>query len=138
MVITLIISFVLENGSWITIPLVMAYWAFLMIFCIGIAWFLSLITLVLRDIQQSIGLVLMLVIIISPFAYTPDMVPGTLKLLLIFNPLSYFVYAFQAALVNSELPAWSTLAMVVGLSTFTFGAGYKFFNKKSHAFFDYA
>ena len=46
---------------------------------IGMAWIVSLLNVVFRDLQNLIAAVLMILLIASPIAYTPAMVPANLR-----------------------------------------------------------
>lgn len=120
------------------IVLVPVVWILLAMFGIGLAWILSLISLVVRDVQQMLPLVMMALLILSPFAYTPAMVPPSLKILLYLNPLSYFVFCFQDLLVFGRLPDPMHLGVAALLGLSLFGLGFTFFRKAKHVFFDYA
>ena len=72
---------------------------------IGIVWAFALANLVVRDVQHMIGFLIILLMISSPIAFTPDMVPASLKVLLYANPLAYYVMSFQSVLVLGRLPA---------------------------------
>ena len=43
----------------------------------GVVWGFSIANLVVKDVQQMIGYIVMVLLIVSPIAYTPDMVPPT-------------------------------------------------------------
>ena len=136
--ITLTLGFILGKTSWQAVFLVPVFWLLLMMFAIGLGWMLSLISLVAKDIQHGIGLILMLVMILSPFAYTPEMVPGALKFIIYFNPLSYFVLSFQQLIAYG---AWPDIVPALGsvfLGLGSFLLGYSVFLKAKFAFFDYA
>ena len=121
------------------------YWTYLLIpvlvllqmmFVAGIVWFLSIINLVARDIQQILSLVTMLLMILSPVAYTPSMVPASLKLIIWLNPFSYFVFAYQDIFVYAIVSKHIFIAG--GISLFFFFSGYFFFQKVKTIFYDYA
>jgi lipopolysaccharide transport system permease protein len=120
------------------IALVPLVWLSMTLFGVGLSWILSLLSLIARDIQQVLPLVMMGLMILSPFAYTPEMVPPALKPILYLNPLSYFVFCFQDLLSFGRLPHWGNFAaaLVLGLSTFMLG--FFFFRRAKHIFFDYA
>lgn len=136
--ITLVFGFALGRTSWQAVLLVPVFWALLLMFAIGLGWMLSLISLVARDIQHSLGLVIMLVTVLSPFAFTPDMVPSSLRALIYLNPLSYFVLTFQQLICfgtwPDEVPACGALVLGVGI----FFLGFTVFQRAKHVFFDYA
>jgi lipopolysaccharide transport system permease protein len=107
-------------------------------FVTGLVWVLSLLTLAVRDIQQLLQYATIILLIVTPIAYTPDMIPGALRLLALANPLYYFTAAFQAALVFGALPAPSILAGCVVLAFGSLFAGYWIFQRVKLAFYDYA
>lgn len=104
LVITLIAGFSLGRTSWQAVLLVPVFWILLLMFAMGIGWMLSLLSLVARDIQHGLGLVTMLLFVLSPFAYTPEMVPQALKPLLYLNPMSYYVMTFQQLICYGTWP----------------------------------
>ena len=99
---------------------------------------LSLVTLVARDIQHVLGLILLALFILSPCAYTPERVPTGLRGLSYFNPLSYFVLAFQQTICYGNWPGGDTLLPSAAISMVTFFAGFALFRRVKFAFFDYA
>ena len=136
--ITLLGGYWLGLTSWQAPVMVPVLWLVLLLFTCGVGWVLSLLTLVAKDIQQGISLVLMVLTILSPFAYTPDMVPPQLKLLLYFNPLSYFVLAFQEVICLGTWPSADTLLPAIALSLTAFFGGFWMFRRTKYVFFDYA
>lgn len=135
---TLVVGFALGRSSWQAVLLVPFFWVLLLMFAIGIGWIFSLFSLVARDIQNGLGLIIMLLFVLSPFAYTPDMVPGALKIFLYINPMSYFVLVFQQLICYGTWPDLIPAigAVVLGLGSF-FG-GFVVFQRAKYAFFDYA
>jgi lipopolysaccharide transport system permease protein len=113
-------------------------WVLLAMFCAGLCWILSLVSLVVRDVQQVLPLFMMALLILSPSAYTPEMVPSGLKLLVYLNPLSYFVFSFQALLAFGKMPDASHVAAVACIAFGTFWLGFVFFRKAKYVFFEYA
>jgi lipopolysaccharide transport system permease protein len=113
-------------------------WVLLIMFVMGLTWILSLVVLVARDIQQAIGIVFMAVMVLSPMAYTPEMVPNNLKFILFLNPVSYFVLCFQSTLAFGRVPESSTLAMATLLGGGVFALGLQFFRRTKFVFMDYA
>jgi lipopolysaccharide transport system permease protein len=112
-------------------------WLLLLLFVTGLGWFLSLVTLIVRDVQHVIGLALMVLMILSPFAYTPDMVPAGLRVILYLNPLSYFVLAFQECIAYGSWPSAAVLLPAVALAAGSFLLGFWFFRSAKFVFFDY-
>lgn len=136
--ITLILGFVLGRTSWQALLLVPFFWVALLMFATGIGWMFSLLSLVARDIQHGMGLVIMLLFVLSPFAYTPDMVPATLRPFLYLNPLSSFVLTFQQLICYGTWPDPVPAAVAVSLGVGTFLGGFSVFQRAKYVFFDYA
>ena len=133
-------AFTLAAGtaSGASLAMVPLLWLLMLMLCCGLGWLLSLVSLVARDVQQALPLAMMALTILSPFAYTPEMVPASLKALLYLNPLSYLVFCFQDLLAFGRLPQPLALGMVTAMALASFGAGFVFFRRAKHVFFDYA
>src|SRR3546814_15309783 len=67
---------------------------------------------------------------LSPIAYTPDMLPDALRLLIYFNPLAYYIVALQSLIVLATLPDWpiilgtlvfSAVSLLLGANVFKIG-----------------
>lgn len=138
LIITLTAGYALGQTSWQAILLVPIFWVLLLMFAMGIGWIFSLFSLVARDIQHGLGLVTMLLFVLSPFAYTPEMVPAALKPIIYLNPLSYFVLTFQQLICYGTWPdpLIASTAAVLGIGSFFVGFGV--FQRAKYVFFDYA
>ena len=135
---TLIAAIILDRATLITFVGVPILWLLLLMFITGLGWFLSLMTLVFRDIQQFIGLILISMFMLSPIAYTPEMVPPALKVILYANPLAYFVMAFQSVICYGVVPEPLVVCATLVLGCGTWLSGYWFFRRAKFVFFDYA
>lgn len=135
--ITLSMALVLGKTSFWLLPMIALFWLLLVMFAIGLGWIFSLLSLVARDIQHTLSLLMMLLFILSPFAYTPDMVPLKLRPFLYLNPLSYFVLSFQQMICYGNLPEPLSAGGVVVLGVLGFSVGLLIFHKVKFVFFDY-
>jgi lipopolysaccharide transport system permease protein len=104
----------------------------------GVVWILSLASLVLRDIQHVLIFASIVLLIVTPIAYTVDMAPGPMKLVVYANPLSYFLIALHDTVVFGRLPSPEIACAVVLLGSLSVGTGYWIFQKAKQVFFDYA
>jgi len=77
-------------------------------------------------------------VVLSPAAYTPEMVPNGLKFIIYANPLSYYVLSFQDLVCYGRVPPLSYLTAVITLAFASFGFGAWFFKRTKYVFFDYA
>lgn len=107
-----------------------------LMFASGIVWILSILNLLIKDIQQSLSFITMLLMIISPIAYTPSMVPSALKLIIYLNPFSYYVWSYQDLFVNGTLSLNIVIASAISLISFSFGFG--FYKKSKKVFYEFA
>ena len=97
------------------------------LFTIGIVWFLSCVNIIYRDTSQAIGLVMVLLMFLSPIAYTQDMVPAGLELVVRLNPLSYLIDGYRGALLFNRLPDLAGLSAFAGLAVATLLTGHRYF-----------
>lgn len=134
---TVFVALFMGKLSWTTL-LVPMVWFLQVMFVVGIVWVLSLASLVFRDIQQSLNFVTMALLIVTPIAYTVDMVPPTLRAVVYLNPLSYFVFAFHDLIVFGKAPATVMVSIMVVLALSSYGAGFHIFQRAKKVFFDYA
>ena len=107
-----------------------------LMFTTGVVWVLSILNLVLKDIQQSLSFVTMLLMIMSPIAYTPAMVPSALKLIIYLNPFSYYVWSYQDIFVRGVVT--HNLVIATGISLVSFTLGYFFYGKTKKVFYEFA
>lgn len=134
--ITLLAATIMGRTSWNALIALPVLWILLVMFICGLGWILSLVSLVVRDIQQGLALILMILMIMSPFAYTPDMVPSSMKMILYFNPLSYYVMSFQEVICYGQWPSLKTFVPALLISFGTFIGGFWVFIKTKTVFLD--
>ncbi len=137
MVLILIGGFFLGKASivWFMVPLVLML---LSIFLIGVTWILSLANLLIKDVQQLLAYVTIILLIASPIAYTKSMLPSALQSLIYFNPLAYYIISMQDLIVLGTMP---DLPIIMGMFVFSFSSlliGAYVFGRAKQAFFDYA
>lgn len=121
MAVTVVGALATGMATW-SLLLLPVIWAFQVLALLGVTWVLSLVNIVLRDLTHLIGVLLILLLIASPIAYTTDAVPTSLKFILALNPLAYFILAYHAAVVGEIPSALVTLGVVVfSIGSFAFG-----------------
>ena len=137
LLIMLVLSFYLKKISFYTLLFPVVFFLFL-VFANGIGKILSLFSIILSDFNYIISITMMLLIIFSPFAYTPEMVPSGFKFFLWVNPLAYYVIFFQDVILFQKLPDNEIIFGVLSISIIAHFLGNKFFNQAKHIFFDNA
>jgi len=135
---TLLLGYVQGRTGWEAAVFVPIFWVLLVMFAISIGWMFSLLALVAKDIQHGLGLISMLLIVLSPFAYTPEMVPTLLKPIIYLNPLSYFVLTFQSLICYGTMPDLVPMVGAVVLGVGGFLMSFTLFQRAKSVFFDYA
>lgn len=106
------------------------------LFTIGIIWILSSLNVYFRDLQNIISVIILMLMMISPIAYTADMVPANLRPILGFNPLYYIIIAHQDCLMLGRFPSGSIFWVLLIMSVLSFSGGYWFFTRMKKAFID--
>ncbi|MDF1610270.1 ABC transporter permease [Hoeflea sp. YIM 152468] len=136
-IIITLISTALGYAQFWAVAAVLVMWVVLLMFIVGLAWYISLLTLAYRDISHGLGLFNMLIVLLSPAAYTADMVPERMKLILYVNPFSYFVRSFQSVICFGELPTLLDAGVSLFLAVFVFYTGFRFFKRAKHVFVEF-
>lgn len=104
-------------------------WLLQVMFMIGVVWIVSSVNTYVRDIQSASGLLIFFLMIVSPIAYTPEMVPEELRGTLELNPLYYIIIPWQDVLVHGMFPRGETFIVLVFLAGSVFIGGFWFFSR---------
>lgn len=109
----------------------------LLIFTLGVIWFLSAIAVVVPDIAQIVNIALLLFMFISPIGFTIDSVPARVRALVYLNPLTYLIEGFRYALIGVRVsPVWHDPVFLALSLLFALVAA-TFFRRMSPIFSDY-
>ena len=108
------------------------------LFLIGVCWMFSLVNLVFRDLQNIMSFLVMAIMVASPIAYTPDMVPEKIRFFLYLNPMAHFILIYQSIVVHGESPPMSSLVTVTVLSVVVFTMGFFMFTRLKKVIANYA
>jgi lipopolysaccharide transport system permease protein len=82
----------------------LAIWPALLLFVAGVAWMLSALGVYFRDLGQLAVTVVPALMFVTPIFYPSQAVPEGARLLLMANPLSWFVEAGRGALFDGTWP----------------------------------
>ena len=135
-VVVLVGTVISKGFSW-TLFLLPVIWLLQIIGLVGVNWLLSLSTIIFRDMQNLITVILMMLMVASPIAYTPDMVTGMMVYLVYVNPFAYFVVGYQKVLILREMPDLITTAGIILIPTIFFLLGNWLFTNGKRAVIDY-
>ncbi|MCE5252291.1 ABC transporter permease [bacterium] len=132
----LLIALIILNKLGIWGFLLPVIWFSQILFSIGLIWILSSLNVYFRDLQSIVPVFSIMLLFVTPIAYTPDMIPAAMKPFLLLNPLYYYVTAYQDALMLNRFPREGTLFIAFGIGIVMFMVGYYFFSKMKVIFVD--
>ena len=112
-------------------------WLAQLLFMAGMLWILSGLNVFFRDLQQIVASLILLLMMLSPIAYTLDMVPEGLRLVVNANPIAHFIFCNQSLLILNEAPPETSLWFVSISSVAMFLLGYAFFRRLKTVFVDH-
>jgi lipopolysaccharide transport system permease protein len=104
---------------------------------LGVVWVLAILHVLARDVANLVNLLLVVLLVGSPIAYTPDMVPGVLKAFVLLNPLAHVLTAYQGLLVMGELPSPARAFALILLCVGSFVGGGWVFARAKRVVVDY-
>jgi lipopolysaccharide transport system permease protein len=99
--------------SWLVgIPVLLIIQALL---TFGVVIMIATLNAFLRDLEQLVRVVLILLFYVTPIVYSASMVPSNLKWLLLANPLSPVIISWRAILIENTLSPYIFVAIVHAL-----------------------
>jgi lipopolysaccharide transport system permease protein len=102
----------------------------------GISLFVASLGVYVRDLAHIIGIGIQILFFMTPIFYSVEMVPQSLRAILLLNPLTTIVQMTRHILIYNKWPSWSELAVVTLLSLVIFQLGYVWFMKTKRGFAD--
>lgn len=108
----------------------------LVLLALGLAWFLAALGVYVRDIGQGIGVVVQILIFLTPIFYPVSAVPVWLRGVLALNPLTTVVDVVRAALFWPQTMPWEAWALWTLAGAALAWLGYAWFMVSRHGFAD--
>ena len=121
------------NWTAIFLPLVLLP---LVIFTMGLCWFLASMGVFLRDVGQTVGIFTSVLMFLSPIFYPVSALPEQLRPLILLNPLSFIIEQARNVLLWGRLPDWSGLALYFVASIVFAWLGLAWFQNTRRGFAD--
>jgi lipopolysaccharide transport system permease protein len=106
------------------------------LFCLGIAWFLSALGVYLRDIGQVAQVLVTALMFLSPLFYPVSALPEALRPLFLLNPLSFPIEEIRAVLLFGRAPNPGGLAAYTAFALATMWGGFAVFQRVRRGFAD--
>ncbi|OZI72185.1 ABC transporter permease [Bordetella genomosp. 12] len=97
-----------------------------LIFTVGLIWLLSAINVFVPDIAQTVSIMTLFLMLVSPIAYTHSMIPAAVLPFMYLNPLYYLIMLYRDAVFLGDFPLSMLLTFtLIACGFFTLG-GYVF------------
>jgi len=108
----------------------------LVIFTMGVSWFLASLGVYLRDIGQIIGVITTVMLFLAPVFYPITNIPMPYRSLLYANPLTFIIEQARDVLMWGQQPDWAGFGIYTVISFVVAWAGYAWFQKTRKGFAD--
>lgn len=103
---------------------------------IGFTLFLSSVGVFIRDLQQIIGVVTMMLMFLTPLFYPASAIPEALRPYIAYSPLALVVEGERGVLFWGALPEWPVWSIYFAISWAVAWLGYVWFMKTKKGFAD--
>ena len=117
----------------IFLPLVIAP---LIIFTLGVSWFLASLGVFLRDTGQIIGVVLTIMMFVSPVFFPVSALPEKYQIFIMLNPLTFIMEQARDVVIWGKLPNWFGLMIYTIASLVVATLGFAWFQNTRKGFAD--
>jgi lipopolysaccharide transport system permease protein len=108
----------------------------LIMLTLGISWLLSSLGVFLRDVSQFVGIVISVLMFMSPIFYPASALPEKYRHFLMLNPLTTIIEQTRNVLFWGEMPSFRALALFMAVAAIVFWAGFVWFQKTRKGFAD--
>jgi len=117
----------------LALPLV---WLPLLPLCVGLGWLLCAIGTYVRDVSQVVGLLMTLLMFVSPIFFPMEALPAALRPWMFLNPLAMTITQTRQVLLDGQWPNWPALALHLLVCCAIALAGAAFFRVTRKGFAD--
>lgn len=121
------------NWTLIFLPLVLLP---LLLFTLGLGWFLASLGVYLRDVGQIISVLTQALMFLSPILYPITAIPEELRPIYHFNPLGYVAEDMRRIMLWGQMPDWNWLITGILIGSFVAILGHVWFQKTRKGFND--
>lgn len=130
-------AFVLFNGyvHW-TIVFVPIVFLPLIILTLGLSWFLASLGLFVRDMGQTVSIITMVLMFMSPVFYPVARLPKEFQPWILANPLTFIIEQAREVIIWGHLPNFSGLLIYTGIAIFIAWVGFAWFQMTRKGFAD--
>ena len=108
----------------------------LMLLTLGVVWFLTALSVYVRDINQPVSIITAAMLFLSPVFFPIQAIPAEYHKLILANPLTFIIEQSRSVLIWGKSPDWIGLLLYTVLSLFIAWSGYAWFQKTRKGFAD--
>jgi lipopolysaccharide transport system permease protein len=108
----------------------------LAILTLGIAWLLASIGVFIRDVGQGIGILITVMMFLSPMFYPITALPEKIQPLIMLNPLSLIMEQARVVLIWGQMPNWQAIGIYTVIACVMACLGFSWFQKTRKGFAD--
>ena len=98
------------------------------------AFFLSSVTVYIRDLEYFINVLMMLWFYLNPIVYSAELIPAKLKFLFNLNPMLHIINAYRDILYYQKMPNMGILGIIFACCLIILFIGFKIFKKLERRF----
>ena len=102
----------------------------------GVCWFLAATGVFLRDVGHTVGLIVTLLLFLSPVFYPMEAVPAEYRDLIYLNFLTFIIEQLRAVIIFGEWPNWTGLLAYSLLALIVAWLGLHYFRQSKRGFAD--
>lgn len=123
------------------VPPVTVFWlpvvlAPFLLLVLGLSWFLASLTVFIRDVAQIIGLVMTVLMFMSPVFYPASALPASVRGLFNANPLTPTIEMVRGVMLWGQPPSTGQLAYTSVVGCVVMYLGFRWFQKTRRGFAD--
>jgi lipopolysaccharide transport system permease protein len=120
----------------VLVLLVPLYLLALLLFALGLSWFISSVQVFLRDTSQVLSVILTFWFWLTPIFFDEKRVPARLAFFMRINPLAQVVTAYRRCFLSFEMPSMPGLAFLYSIALLSLVGGGLFFRYTKKSFAD--
>lgn len=133
----LLVAMLILGNKWqltlLALPLVLLP---LMIFSLGVAWFLAAVGVFVRDVGQMMNVFATILLFVSPVFFPLSAIPEQFQFLVLLNPLTFIIEQARSVLLFGQWPDITGLAIYTAISVMVMWLGFFVFQKMRKGFAD--
>lgn len=134
--ILLVFSSLTPTGLMVTAVALPLVWLPLLPLCVGLGWWLSAVGTYVRDVGQVLGMVLSLMLFLSPIFFPVEALPASVQPWMFLNPLALTITQTREVLLDGLWPEWQALMIQFMVCLVVAAGGAAFFHSARKGFAD--